>query len=252
MKFAEKLKSINACSQAVEWVGRRGLRTAWRDCPRGDWMLWLATRVNVDRRLVVRAACDCARLALQYVPFGEDRPRLVIEIAEAWCDGKVAANTSSDASAVYAAVGAAYYAAYYASAADAAVDAVRAADAAAYAVRAAYAAARAVRAADAAVYAAAYAACAAGSTNAAYAVRAADAKCAALVRKRISVNVVEAAIRRREHSLRGYPNDGAHNSVGFFLRDDMGLTLECPHGIRLENRFGVLHFIPIEPEDKEQ
>jgi hypothetical protein len=37
---------------------------------------------------VVRAACDCARTALRYVPGGEDRPRLAIETAEAWCRGE--------------------------------------------------------------------------------------------------------------------------------------------------------------------
>lgn len=43
---------------------------------------------KVDRHLVVRAACACARTALQHVPDGEDRPRIAIETAEAWCRGE--------------------------------------------------------------------------------------------------------------------------------------------------------------------
>ena len=55
---------------------------------RADWLLWWAARtpVNLHQSLVL-AACDCARTALQYVPAGEDRPRLAIEAAERWNDG---------------------------------------------------------------------------------------------------------------------------------------------------------------------
>jgi hypothetical protein len=41
---------------------------------------------------VVRLACQCARTALQYVPNGEDRPRLAIEAAERWADNPTESN----------------------------------------------------------------------------------------------------------------------------------------------------------------
>ena len=77
------------------------------------------------------------RSVLPYVPVGEDRPRLAIELAEAWCNGR--ATIVEVRTAAYAA-----YAAYAAAdAADADADAAYAAYAAADAAYAANAAANA-------------------------------------------------------------------------------------------------------------
>lgn len=84
--FHARLHALGACREARTWVGCRSLRTAWRLCERADWMLWLAGVAGVDARLVTRAACDCARTALVYLPPGEDIPRLAIEAAERYCE----------------------------------------------------------------------------------------------------------------------------------------------------------------------
>ena len=141
MKFTDKLNQMAACSEAAKWVGKRGLKTAWRDCPRGDWMLWYAGKIGIDQKLLVLAACDCAETALKYVPEGEDRPAKAIQTSRNWCNGTAtkqecrdaAANASvyaADAAyAAYAAAYAAYDAATAYAAADAAADAAAAADA---------------------------------------------------------------------------------------------------------------------------
>ncbi len=156
--------ALRPCADAQEWILSVSGGTpsqAWARCPRGDWMLWLAARAEVDRRLVVLAACECARLALPYVPSGEDRPRAAIETAERWTRGEATmAEVRGAAAYAYAAAYAAYAAAY-------------AADAAAYA-------------ADAAAYAAA-----------AYARTRALRKCAAIVRRHIPWRVVAAALAAR-------------------------------------------------------
>jgi len=165
MKFTDKLKSMNACSDAIKWVGKRGLKTAWRDCNRADWMLWLAARSNVDKKLIVLAACDCAETALKYVPKGENRPAMAIQTSRNWCAGTATEQDCRNAAA-------------YAAAATAA--AAAAADADAYAAAyAAYAAAAAAYAADADAYAAA----AAEKTI--------KKLCANLVRKRIAVELIK-------------------------------------------------------------
>ena len=140
MSLRKKLAELDACSPARDWVGDKTLAEAWQTCQRGDWLLWLAAKANIDRRLLVLAACDCAEPALVYVPAGEDRPRIAIETARAWANGE----------ATLEAVSAAAFAA--ADAADAAADAAfAAADAANGAYKAAYAAnAAADAAADAA------------------------------------------------------------------------------------------------------
>ncbi len=51
----------------VEWAGQQAsFASAWGNCPRGDWLIWLASRgANTieQQRAVVVAACTCARLA---------------------------------------------------------------------------------------------------------------------------------------------------------------------------------------------
>jgi hypothetical protein len=214
MDWREKIAGYGACVDALDWLATQpDYPTAWAVCPRGNWMLWLAGKRSgvarsKARRPLVRATCECARLALPYVRKGELRPLQAIELAERWAQGETvprdelrtaaaaaaaaayaagaaaaAAYAAGDAAAAaYAAAAAAAYAAAYA-AGDAAGDAAAAGDAyAAYA--AAYAAAAAAGDAAAAAYAAA-----ATAAAAAYAAAYADARsrtlaqCADIVRK---------------------------------------------------------------------
>jgi len=163
-KLTDKLKALGACSAGIEWVQDRTPQQMWEECERGDWLLWLAVKLNVDRKLIVLAACKCARESLQYVADAEDRPRRAIETAETWCRGDAnleevrrAAN-AADAAYADADADADAYAAFAAAFAAYAADAAFAADApfaATYA--AATAAAAAVAAANAAYATAAYA-----------------------------------------------------------------------------------------------
>jgi hypothetical protein len=171
------------CQAGREWLGDRSPADAWRDCRRGDWLLWVAAKAGVDRRLLVEAACDCAEPALAHVPHGELRPWWAIVVARAWCRGDATIEEIKEARA---------------EAAEAAV--ADAADAAAYAAAgAAYAAAAAdaadADAADAAADAAAYAA----ADSAAYAANAAARKAslahsANLVRARIPLETIMVAL----------------------------------------------------------
>ncbi len=86
--WADKLTDLHACGEAVGWAKDYSTSLkAWKACERGDWLLWIAGRVNIDRKLLVTAACACAKLSLQYVPAGEERPRISIETALKWVNG---------------------------------------------------------------------------------------------------------------------------------------------------------------------
>ena len=115
--LTDLLRSFSACDDAVDWAETQpDLETAWRDCERGDWLLWIAARLAVDRKLIVIAACQCARMALHWLPAGEERPLIAIEAAEAWVRGE-ATNDEVGAAAAHAAYAAdayAYAAAAYA------------------------------------------------------------------------------------------------------------------------------------------
>jgi hypothetical protein len=86
----ETLEKLNDCSAALAWVRTAGhsddLAAAWLTCQRGDWLLWFAAKRGVDRKIIVRAACECARLALHHAK----SPTVLacIETSEAWTRGK--------------------------------------------------------------------------------------------------------------------------------------------------------------------
>ena len=137
-KDINRLKKLNACSEAIEYLRKfKSLDEAWRKCERGDWMLWYAGRLaksprSKSRKLLVLTACKCARLALKYIPKEEKRPLKAIQTAEKWARGEAVSlqdvrDAAADADAAYAAAAydadAAYaadvaYAAYAAYAAD--------------------------------------------------------------------------------------------------------------------------------------
>lgn len=126
-ELTQTLKELGACAEAREWAAKKTLAEAWQECPRGDWLLWLAAgQIGMPgwptHQAVVLAACACAETALVYVPAGEDRPRLAIEIARKWARGEatVAEVRAASAAAYASAASASAYAASAASVAAAA------------------------------------------------------------------------------------------------------------------------------------
>ena len=147
LKLSTILTRLDACSEASKWAATQpDLQTAWANCKRSDWMLWLLGRATVDRddpRLRLMA-CDFAEAALIYVPAGEDRPRLAIECARrfacgeatregmaaaraaAWAAARAAAGAARDAAGdAWDAAGAAAWTAAWDAAGAAARDAVQ-------------------------------------------------------------------------------------------------------------------------------
>ena len=181
------ISHLKPCARGATWLETQtDIKTAWLSCQRGDWMLWLAAKLNLPRPLVVLAACDCARIALQFVPSGELRPLKAIEAAEAWANNPTPENLRLAKKAAVAAAAAAASAAANATAnaTYATATSAYAADAAAYATYSTRAAARA--AARAATYVA-------DAADAAH--KQALAQHADLVRARIPLNLIEEALK---------------------------------------------------------
>jgi len=159
------------CKEAIEFRSKfDSFEEAWQACPRGDWMLWLALRLYVDKRLSTLVKGRCAETIIHLMK--DERSKNAVKAAILYGEGKVtdeelryaayAAADAADAAAYVAS--AAAYAANAASAAANAASAASAADAAAAA--AAYTAAYATSTADAssaAAYATAYAAASAAA-----------------------------------------------------------------------------------------
>jgi len=146
-KIIEKLIGMSACDEGVEYArSYRTMQEAWDRCERGDWMLWLLGRLagppeSKSRKKLVLAACACARLSLDHIPAGEQRPLAAIDMAEAWARGQDGASLDDIRRTV--AYAAATAAASAAASATAAASAAASAYAAASAAASAYAAASA-------------------------------------------------------------------------------------------------------------
>jgi len=140
MKFSELLIKLNACKEAREWASDMFIEEIVKKCHRGDWLLWIALRVNVDKRKLTLAKAYCANTVRHLMK--DERSINAIDVAIRYGNGQATdeelntaayaayayaayadAAAADDAYAAYAAYAAAAYAAYADAADDAAADA---------------------------------------------------------------------------------------------------------------------------------
>ena len=167
--FKDLLIELNACGPAIVWAEDKNIEEVLRDSYRGDWLLWLAKKLDLPLNKLTLAKARCAKTVIHLMK--DKRSVDAVNVAEKFGLDECTLEELNNAYDAAADAAAAAYAAYAAAAAaDAAADAVydAAYAAAADADAAAYAAA-AARAAAAAAYAAADAADA--DAAAAYAAR---------------------------------------------------------------------------------
>ena len=160
--FKELLLEFNACEPAITWAEDRTIEQIVNDCHRGDWLLWLAQKIDLPLNKLTLAKARCAKTVIHLMKdpisinavniaekFGLDECTLEeLNIAR---DKSSSVVTYAAAYAYAAAADAADYVAYVAAdaaAADAAYVAAVAAYAAAYAYAADYVAYVAYAAAD--------------------------------------------------------------------------------------------------------
>ena len=132
-----KIEKYNPCENGLEYYNSFDtVIDAWNNCPRGDWMLWFAAKLKLDRRKIALASGLCANTVIHLMHHEESK--IAVSTTIRYGNGEASEKELKDASAD-------------AYAASASVDADSAACAAAYAAYAANAAA--VYANAAAVYA---------------------------------------------------------------------------------------------------
>lgn len=100
--FEKLLVDMNACSEAVDWVGSKSLPTAWKTCSRGDWMLWLAASVQLDIQVITSVKVQCASLALHLMK--DERSIESLNIAKKFAVGEATREELDTASAAAYAV----------------------------------------------------------------------------------------------------------------------------------------------------
>jgi hypothetical protein len=85
----EWLQVNKACDLSIQWIEEKNIQSleeAWNTCKRGDWLLWMATKLNVDKRRLVLCAALCAHTVIQYMQ--DPRSRNAVRIAFLWGRGK--------------------------------------------------------------------------------------------------------------------------------------------------------------------
>jgi hypothetical protein len=140
-QFEDLLIELNACEDAIDWVGDKTIEQALADSQRGDWLLWLAKRLDLPLNKLTLAKARCAKTVIHLMK--DQRSIDAVNAAERFgldeCtieELNTAATDASYAAAAYAVSADAYYAAYAAA---------YAAYAAAYAADASYAAATKIK-----------------------------------------------------------------------------------------------------------
>ena len=86
----DKLKTMGACEDAVEWVGEKDIKEAWATCHRGDWMLWLCERMKGSKgwpseKEIMAIGIACAR-KVQHI-MKDDRSITALDVAQRYVDG---------------------------------------------------------------------------------------------------------------------------------------------------------------------
>ena len=131
-----KLENLKACEDAIDYVKtQKSAKDAWMNCSRGDWMLWLAKKLDVDDRLLTLAKATCANQVRHLMT--DQRSIDALDASFRYAKGELTREELN----TYAAASYAAYDAASAAAASASAYASAASSTAAYASSAAYAAA---------------------------------------------------------------------------------------------------------------
>jgi hypothetical protein len=85
--FQELLEELDACGVARDWAAAKTIEEVVAECHRGDWLLWLAFHVNVDKRKLTLAKAHCANTVRHLMK--DERSLNAVDIAMAYGKGEV-------------------------------------------------------------------------------------------------------------------------------------------------------------------
>ena len=104
MNYIDQIAELGSCRVVLQWLRGKNFQTlsaAWRCCPYGDWMLWLAARAGLTperHRALVLAACDCADIVAEYRRPGDKKVlKAALATARAWAHGEATLNEVAEA-----------------------------------------------------------------------------------------------------------------------------------------------------------
>lgn len=87
MSTKELLIELRACEPAREWAGDKTIEQIVAECHRGDWLLWLAAKVDIGLRPLTLAKGHCANTVRHLMM--DERSVKAVDTAIAFGEGKV-------------------------------------------------------------------------------------------------------------------------------------------------------------------
>ena len=109
MSLKELLIELNACDEANGWVSDKNIEDAVKEVERGDWLLWLAKKIDIPIKPLTLAKARCAKTVIHLMK--DQRSIDAVNLAEKYgltdeiSDGDL--KNAADAAAYYAASAAA-------------------------------------------------------------------------------------------------------------------------------------------------
>jgi hypothetical protein len=113
VEAVDMLTWLGSCGEPKDWLHERSMRVAperrtaeaaWKDCERGDWMLWLVTERpvchNIGSRTLRLLACDVAETVMPlFASHSPDdtRPQAAIKTARRFACGRATAEELHEA-----------------------------------------------------------------------------------------------------------------------------------------------------------
>jgi len=87
-KLIAILNKLGACEEAIEWLSSQtNLQQAWKNCERGDWLLWLVAALRVDEKKLFLAKGQVAREVIHLM--SDERSRMAVRAAIDFGKGKI-------------------------------------------------------------------------------------------------------------------------------------------------------------------
>ena len=103
-------RKVLSREEVAQWADSRpkaSFYDLWEDTIDPTWPC-LAKAGGATQQQLVFAVCAVARLCLPLIPEGDERPRIAIETAEAWCRGEVTAEQVRESQALAASCATSY------------------------------------------------------------------------------------------------------------------------------------------------
>jgi hypothetical protein len=106
------LIELNACKEGVKWAEDKTIEEVIQECNRGDWLLWLAQKVDIDLKPLMLAKGHCANTVRHLMK--DEKSIKAVDAAIEYGEGKATQENLYAAAHIAAYAADAAYAATYA------------------------------------------------------------------------------------------------------------------------------------------